>query len=78
VCTGKAWHCSNVLTFILSKSVIMAQMLAQKQACAFGQGQRFPSRAAVPQRGALQVWVDLNAASPLVPWQQAARWGGLE
>jgi F-type H+-transporting ATPase subunit gamma len=38
----------------------MAQMLAQKQACAFGQGQRFPSRAAVPQRGALQVTAGLK------------------
>lgn len=74
-CIGKACNCSRDLTFICSKSVTMAQMLAQKQACAFGQGQRFPSRAAVPQRGTLQVWVDLNAASPLVPGLQPARWG---
>jgi hypothetical protein len=42
-------------TFI-SSIVTMAQMLANKQAVsgAFGQG-RFPSRAAVPSRGALQV-----------------------
>jgi hypothetical protein len=42
-------------TFI-SAAVTMAQMLANKQAVsgAFGQG-RFPSRAAVPSRGALQV-----------------------